>query len=291
MLSYHYVRPRLLPEALAALQREGAEARVLAGGTTLVRQLKQQRVPVSLLVDIKHIPDLHSIRIDSRSGSRIGTTLTLEELAAHAGVQKYYPLLAEACAAVPAWQVRNRATLGGEICVGSRRSAILAALLCYEAAVTLHGAAGEQVRPLSDFIRDVYSDKSLLHGVLLSHILLGPRLRRFGAVFRGLYQYPGQRHPVVGAAVAASYYEGNFQHARVIISGVNPHLQRYTDVEQILMEGTLDEDRLQRAAVELGQALHPVDTTQASAEYQRAMALHLFRQAVQGLRTQLGNSK
>jgi len=57
------------------------------------------------------------------------------------------------------------------------------------------------------------------------------------------------------------------------------------------MEGILDEDRLDRAAGELGLALQPVDTTQASAEYQRAMALHLFRQAVQGLRTRLGDGK
>ena len=290
LLSYQYMRPRQLPEAIMALQNEKHGALVLAGGTTLIRQLRQECVQASLLVDIKNIPELREIRIDARSGGRIGAAKTLTELVAYPGVQKQYPLLAEACATEPSWQVRNRTTLGGIICVGCRQSVVLAALLCYDASVLLQDGEGERVMRLGDFLREHYENAALSKAMLISHITLAPRQRRFGTIFRGIYQKPGQRHPLVGVCLTGSINDNAFQNVCVVISGVSPYLHRFPGIEQALMAGAAGAPTLDRALAALDQEIQPVDTLQASAAYQRTMAAYLLSHCISALRKQLGGT-
>jgi xanthine dehydrogenase YagS FAD-binding subunit len=115
MEAFAYARPASREEALAQLGESFEESAILAGGTDLLSLMKNYVVTPKRLVDIKGVKDFGGITTGT-GGTRIGATVTLEELASDAGVQKSFPGLAEAAAAVPSMQIRNMGTVGGDLC-------------------------------------------------------------------------------------------------------------------------------------------------------------------------------
>ncbi len=288
--SFQYIRPQHLEEALAALQAAPATARVLAGGTTLIRQLRRGQVTAERLIDIKRLPELKMIEIDTRRGSEIGAAVTLTELATHNAVQKHFPLLGTSCAQVHAWQIRNRSTLGGEICVGSRRSAILASLLLYDASVVLAEANGSHEAAFADFLQALYADRSYLQGKLLQAVRLPPRRRRYYTSYRSLYLDSDHRQPLMGVGVGATYENKSLQHCHVVITGIHPGLQRLPAIEQAMTDTPLDADFLATAGALVSETCQPRELPHASIAYQRAMARELWEQCMVNILKQAGVS-
>jgi len=152
MQSFSYVRPTTVEEAIALLTEHGEGARLLAGGTDLVIELRNRWRKPKIVVDLKRIEELRpSIRQeDARLVITAGTVMA--DLAADERVRKHFPALVEAADVVGSIQIRNRATLAGNICNGSPAADTAPPLLVYGAEIVVAGKKGRRRVPVDEFI-------------------------------------------------------------------------------------------------------------------------------------------
>ena len=142
--SFDYVRPSSSEEAISLLSRHGESARLMMGGTDLLVRLRDGSTRPQVVVDVKHLPGMRDISYHHQSGLTVGSAATMNEIAHHAEVRAHYPLLAESASAVASYQLRNRATMGGNLCNGSPAADTAPAVLVLEARLVLHSSGGER---------------------------------------------------------------------------------------------------------------------------------------------------
>jgi len=181
MHTFAYARPTTLAEAVALLEAHGPDARLLAGGTDLVIRLRNGTARPAVVIDVKRIAELCSaIRADDgRLVISAGTVMA--DVAADDRVRRSFPALAEAAAVVGSVQIRNRATLAGNVCNASPAADTAPALLVYDAVVVAEGPGGTRRIPVDDFfVRSGVT--TLARGELVIAIELPLPARRMGAV-------------------------------------------------------------------------------------------------------------
>jgi carbon-monoxide dehydrogenase medium subunit len=149
---FAYARPATLADALDLLREHGDGARVLAGGTDLVINLRDGTARPVVVMDVKRIPELApGIRVAGDGTLVIGATTTMTQLMTHPVIRRDLAALAESAAVVGSVQIRNRATLAGNLCNASPAADTAPALLVHGAVAVLHGPDGERRVPLDDF--------------------------------------------------------------------------------------------------------------------------------------------
>src|SRR5205085_8053632 len=141
---FEYYEPATLDEAVALLGRHGGAASVLAGGTDLLVEIKEHLRRPQHVVNIKKIPGIESFGYDERSGLRIGALVTARAIETSPSVLANYPGLAQAARELGSIQIRNRATLVGNVCRASPSADTLPPLIADRARATLYGAGGER---------------------------------------------------------------------------------------------------------------------------------------------------
>jgi CO/xanthine dehydrogenase FAD-binding subunit len=152
MQPFAYARPETLSEVVALLERHGPGARLLAGGTDLVINLRDGKVRPELVIDVKRVSELApGIRAGDGGSLVIGATTTMTQLAAHPVIRRDLAALAEGAAVVGSVQIRNRATLAGNICNASPAADTAPALLVHGAIVVASGPDGDRRIPLDAF--------------------------------------------------------------------------------------------------------------------------------------------
>ena len=180
MHTFAYARPATLAEAVAILSEHGPAARILAGGTDLIIRLRDGTLAPDGVVDLKHIPALRPGVREEAGTVVLGATPVMTDVAAAPLVRRHFPALAEAAAVVGSVQIRNRATLGGNICNASPAADTAPPLLVYDATVVAQGPAGIRRIPLDGFfIRSGVT--TLDRGELVTAIELPVPVRRMGA--------------------------------------------------------------------------------------------------------------
>lgn len=181
MHTFAYARPATLAEAVALLEEHGQGARVLAGGTDLIIRLRDGTLNPAVVVDLKRIAELKPAISDEGGRVTISATSVMTDVAEHPLVTRHFPALAEAAAVVGSVQIRNRATLAGNICNASPAADTAPSLLVYDAMVVAVGPTGTRRIPLDDFF--IRSGITMLApGELVSAIELPLPARRAGAV-------------------------------------------------------------------------------------------------------------
>ena len=154
MRPFAYERPTTLPDAVALLTELGPEARLLAGGTDLIIRLRDGTIRPRIVVDVKRIVELDDGIREGDGGLTIGARTTMTDIAADVRIRRDFQALAEAAAVVGSVQIRNRATLAGNICNASPAADTAPALLVYEAVVVVSGPSGMRRIPIDDvFVR------------------------------------------------------------------------------------------------------------------------------------------
>ena len=178
MRAFAYERPTDLASAVALLAEHGPEARLLAGGTDLIIRLRDGSAQPRVVVDLKRIADLHGEIREGGSGLIIGARATMTAIATDERIRRDFQALAEAAAVVGSVQIRNRATLAGNICNASPAADTAPSLLVYEATVVTAGPAGERRIPIGAFfVRSGVT--TLARGELVTAIELPrPTIRR-----------------------------------------------------------------------------------------------------------------
>jgi carbon-monoxide dehydrogenase medium subunit len=148
---FDYVRAGTSGEVVDLLEEHGEAAQLLMGGTDLFVRMRDGFVRPQMVVDVKHLPGMHDILYDAEVGLTVGAAATMNEIARHPDVLAHYPLLAEAANSVGSFQLRNRATLGGNLCNGSPAADTAPATLVLEGRIVLYGLGGEREVPADKF--------------------------------------------------------------------------------------------------------------------------------------------
>jgi CO/xanthine dehydrogenase FAD-binding subunit len=276
-----YQAPLSLKEALTALKNHGPGCRVLAGGTDLIVQMKQGRTAVTSVVDVKRLPELNRLEWTKADGLNIGAAVSLSRLLEFPALSAQYPLLYQACSLIGSNQIKNRATLGGNLCNAAPSADSAPALLCLGATVV--ATAGGRIRrvPLAEFFR-APGLTALSRGEILREVAVPtPPPHSAGAYFR---HTPREEMDIAVAGVAAfitlTPRSRKVKTARLALSAVAPTPILAPVAEAVLTGEALTAEIIERAAAAAAAVASPISDLRASAEYRRELVRALARKAL-----------
>lgn len=274
---FEYYSPSSLEEALALLSKYGSEARILAGGTDLLVDMKQRLMEPRHLIDIKRIPELKLLKEDSR-GFMIGSTVRLRELERSKAIRERLPLLHEAISSMGSVQVRNMATIGGNLCRASPSADAAVALLALEAEAQIAGPTGTRRMPLEEFFlgprkTHLRSDE-ILTGIYVPHPPenTGSSFIKLGRTSLDL--------AIVNIAVTLRLKGGAIDHCRIAMGAVAPRPLRLRNVEEFLLGRELTPEVLEKAAGMVEASIDPITDIRATAEYRKEVSKVLLKDAL-----------
>lgn len=271
MRAFAYERPNHLADALALLGEHGSEARALAGGTDLIIRLRDGSVRPRIVVDLKRIVELDGEIRDGHGRLTIGARTVMTAIAGDARIRRDYEALAEGAAVVGAAQIRNRATLAGNICNASPAADTAPALLVFGARVIATGAAGVRHIPIDEFfVRSGVT--TLARDELVTAIELPRPTRPRGSVHVRRTRRRG--HDLASVTLACSVDADGV--TRLAYGSLGPRPVLVSDETGVLADPTAsDTAKLQRLASLLVDASPSPRSMRASPEYRVAM-LHVL---------------
>jgi len=258
-----YARPSTGEEAVSLLTEHDG-ARALAGGQTLVNVMKQRAASPDVLVDLADLDELRAISV-SGTTLEIGAMATLAAIMRSSEVEVSRPILAATAATVADVQVRNRGTLGGNICVNDPTNHFPPLLAALGASMTIRSAVGERVVTAEEFFVGVF-ETAVGEGDLLTRISVPAAGKGTGDGMAGVTL---GAHGTYVANAAASVVDGTWRIALGCVDAV-PH--RAAAVESALVGADVDEAAVRSAVEGLGATLDPPADVHASAEYRRSLA-------------------
>jgi carbon-monoxide dehydrogenase medium subunit len=283
MRAFSYERPATLAEAVRLLDAHGSQARVLAGGTDLIIRLRDGSLQPRVVVDIKRVAELAPgiERIDGRLRISAGTTMT--DVAADARVQRLYPALVEAASVVGSVQIRNRATLAGNVCNASPAADTAPPLLVYGAVLVITGPAGERRLPLNDFF--VRSGQTTLgQGELVAAIELPLPSVRAGATHVRRTRRRG--HDLASVTLCCAVERSGVTRIAYGSMGPRPYLV-VDESGQLADPATPAEEQASRFEELFREASPSLSSMRASPEYRQAMLRVLAARALRTARERL----
>jgi carbon-monoxide dehydrogenase medium subunit len=258
-----YARPATVEEAVALLgSHEGARA--LAGGQTLVNVMKARAAAPDVLVDLADLDELRTIAFSSDGLLEIGAMVTYAQLAASSEVEVARPILAEVAGTIADVQVRNRGTVGGNVCVADPTNHLPPLLVTLDATFTIRGREGERTVPADAFFLGVYMT-AVGEGELLTKVSVPPSSDT-GDGFSGLTV---GKHGTYVANAAATIANGG---VRIALGCVDAVPVRATAMEERLAGGDFAEEAVKAAAEGLGASLDPPSDAHGSGDFRRHLA-------------------
>jgi carbon-monoxide dehydrogenase medium subunit len=288
-----YYTPSSLPEALALLERFGARARVVAGGTDLLLELaRHQRPGVEGLIDVTRVPNVDRVTLDENDLIHLGPLVTHNQcVTAKLVLERALPL-AQACWEVGAPQIRNRGTVAGNVITASPANDTITPLVALDAAVTLQSVRGTRVVPLREFYTGARKTVMRFDDVLTDIAFAALKTSERG-VFLKLGLRLAQAISVINVAVildfdptsATEIGKQTILKARIALGAVAPTIVRAARAEDFLRGQTLTPAVIAQAATLAQWAAHPIDDVRSSAEYRLAMAQVLARRALEAIAT------
>ena len=267
MRTFAYARPATLAEALALLEQHGPDARLLAGGTDLVVGLRSGAIQPAIVIDVKRIAELRpAIREDGGLVS-ISATTVMADVVDDTRVRRHFPALVEAANVVGSVQIRNRATLAGNICNASPAADTAPPLLVYGAVVVVAGPGGTRRVPIDDFF--VRSGQTTLgRGELVTAIELPVPARRLGAAYTRLTRRRGT--DLASITLCCAVDEAGI--TRLAYGSVGPRPVLFVDESGVLADpGAPDEAKAAILERMFADASPSPRSMRASPEYRQAM--------------------
>ena len=289
---FDYVRAGTPDEVVGLLKEHGGAARLLMGGTDLFVRMRGGFIRPQVVVDVKHLPGMCDILYDERAGLTVGAAVTMNQVARHPDVLAHYPLLAEAANSVASYQLRNRATLGGNLCNGSPAADTAPAVLVLEGNIVLYGPDPSTALRRSSgqgsgqcVEREVEAGKFFLGpgetAMQAGELMTAVRFPVPPAGSAGKYLKLGRNKAgdlaIAGVAVfgfpdattAAGY------RFRIALASVAPVPLRAFEAEEVLASSAPEDMTFTLAAVRAKEAASPIDDVRASAAYRKAMVRNL----------------
>jgi CO/xanthine dehydrogenase FAD-binding subunit len=275
-MSFLYAAPSNVDDAVALLAAPGARA--LAGGTDLLVQMRSGRVSPSALIDIKRIPRATGIR-RHEGGFAIGAATPCTALEADDALRRSWPGVVEAANLIGSVQVRNRATIAGNLCNASPAADSVPALIAAGARGLIVGPKGERDMAIEDIVVGP-GRNALGQGELLLEIRLPARPSRSSDAYLRSIPRSEMDIAVVGAAVSLSCDSGSVcREARVALAAVAPTALLVPEAGQALIGGRLDQAALERMEAAVEAACRPISDKRGTAQYRTAIAAVMARRS------------
>jgi carbon-monoxide dehydrogenase medium subunit len=275
-----YFEPKTISDALSLLAKHGAEAKIIAGGTDVMVDIKYKEEP-GCLVNIKKIPGLDGIR-ENDGSLRIGALATIRDVETSALVRDKLPVLWESSHQFASLQIRNTATIGGNICRASPSGETLTPLLVLEAKAKLAFADGEKTEPLTAFFQGPgkcsVGSKGLLTAIEVPYPAAGSRGVYLKHAVRGAMDIA-----MVGVAVLITpdASKNSLQDVRIGLGAVAPTPLRATKTEALLRGKSLSGALLKEAAAMAASESSPISDQRSSAEYRSWIVEALTRRGLE----------
>ena len=273
-----YEAPETVEGAVALLAAATGEARVLAGGTDLLVQMRADVVDPELIVDIKRIAETRAVT-EERGGWRIGAAVTGAELKEHARLKRAWPGVVEAANLIGSTQVQGRATLGGNLCNGSPAADSVPALIAAGALASLAGPQGRRDLPVEDVMLGPRK-LALRKGEIVVSFLLPPRPPRSADAYLRFIPRTEMDIAVVGAGVNVTLDDaGTIIAARVSLGAVAARVLLVPEAAQAIVGSRLDAPAQQRLEAAARAACRPIDDKRGTVEFRIDVAAVLTRRA------------
>jgi carbon-monoxide dehydrogenase medium subunit len=277
--SFDYVVAKSVPEAIALLEQHGDEAKILAGGHSLIPILRYRLASPSILIDINRINDLEYIQ-ETDGTLHIGALTREAELDSSPLIRNRYPILYDTSTGVADPVVRNWATVGGNIVHADPANDHPATMLALNASFVVEGPGGRRVIPVTEFFTDSTFETTLHPNEILTEIRIPAPTARSGGSYCKLERKVGD-YAIAGVAAYISLdSNGLVTQAGIGLTNVGPAPIKARDAEQSLLGKPLDDASIRQAADLAAAASQPTSDTRGPAEYKRGMVHTLSTRAL-----------
>lgn len=279
MTDVRYVAPRTLDEAIGALAAAGSAARVLAGGTDLLVQMRVGAIRPGLIVDIKKIAETTGIEETADGGFRVGAAVSGATLEEHPRFGQVWPGVIEAINLIGSTQVQGRASPGGNLCNGSPAGDSVPALVAAGAIVTVQGPGGRRQMA----VEEVPAGPGRTHlqpGEILVSFTFPPRPPGSADAYLRMIPRTEMDIAVVGCGVNLTLQDGVCTAARVALGAVAPTVQRVDAAAKALIGSRLEPAALDAAAAACSAACRPIDDKRGTIAYRTRVAGVLLKRTV-----------
>ncbi|MFC2030822.1 FAD binding domain-containing protein [Chloroflexota bacterium] len=288
--AFDYVRAESLDGAVAALREYNGAAKLMMGGTDLLPGMRDGALRPQVVLDVKQLPGMRDIAFDKEAGLTVGAAVTMNELAASEVVQSQYGVLAEAANTVASYQIRNRATIGGNLCNASPCADTSPAVLVLEGQMVAFGSNGKRLIPAAEFFLGP-GTTSLRRDELLTAIRFPvPPLGSAGR-YDKLGRCKAGDLALVGVAILAwpdDTVEAGYR-VRIALGSVAPVPLRVKEAERSLASQPPGEQAFALAANLAHEAATPISDVRGGAEYQKDMVHTLTVRGLRGVWGQLSD--
>ena len=281
MRRFEYLEAHTLRQAIGMLQRHGSQARVVAGSTDFLVRWRAGFWSPDYVVNIQRVPGLSRVVYSRSNGLRLGALVTIQTLEQHPAIRRHYPALASAAASFAGVQVRNLATVGGNICNASPSGDMLPALLAYGAECRLSGPDGHRQVALDQLFTGP-GQTVLAQDEVLTEITLPPPPANTGALYIKHSPRGAMDIATVGvSSLVAVDRSGTCTEARIALGAVAPTPLRAYAAEDMLRGQRLDAELLQAATDQAVSQASPIDDVRGTAGYRRQMVGVLTRRTLE----------
>jgi len=276
--AFEYLRPNTIPEAIALLQQHGEDAKILSGGQSLIPMMKLRIARPGYLIDINRISGLSYIK-EEGGFLKIGGLTREAELESSAVIRAKYPILLDTARVIADPQVRNLATVAGNLAHGDPANDHPATMLALGAQVVATGADGERIIPIEEFFLSLFST-ALQPGEILTEIRVpAPPARSGGAYFK-LERKVGDFATAAVAAQVTVDVNGAAQKVGIALTNVGPTPIKAKKAEDFLRGKKLDEANIRQAAQLAADDARPSSDLRGPVEYKKGLVKELARRAL-----------
>jgi aerobic carbon-monoxide dehydrogenase medium subunit len=278
MPPFDYACPATLPEAVALLSAHGTDAKVLAGGQSLVPILAFRLAAPKLLIDLRRLAELRTIKV-TPDGVALGAMVRWCDIESDARLRAAHPLLVAAVAHVAHYQIRNRGTVGGSIAHADPAAEMPGIAMTCEAEIEVLGKAGARTIKAADFFQGALTTE-----LRADEIIVEIRLPPWPAGRRWGFQEFARRRGDFALAAAALFYDtdvaGKATNAHVGVVGVADRARRLPGVEAVLNGAVIDAATIAKAEAATTAAVDPDGDIHASGAYRKALAGTMVERAL-----------
>lgn len=274
-----YFAPRTMEEALSLLLEYQEQARVIAGGTDLLVQMKHGDILPEYIINIRGIPEQDYIVYDDKVGLSIGALATIHSLEDSPLIKEKFDVLAQAASKLGTPQIRNRATLAGNLCNAAPSAELAPALIVLGAKARIMGTAGERAVLIEDFF--IGPGLTVLKpDEILAEIQVPNLLPHSGQVYIKHTIRKALDLAIVGVAVITTLDGEVLSNVKIALGAVASTPIRAKQAEEILTGKRLEDDLLEKAGLIAAEESSPISDVRSSADYRRKMVEVLVARAI-----------
>ncbi|HTS59396.1 MAG TPA: xanthine dehydrogenase family protein subunit M [Terriglobales bacterium] len=276
--AFEYLRPKTIPEAVAFLAQYGDDAKILSGGQSLIPMMKLRIARPAYLIDINRISGLSYIK-EEAGFLKIGGLTREADLEASALIRSKYPVILDTAHVIADPQVRNLATVAGNLAHGDPANDHPATMLALGAQIVATGLAGERIIPIEEFFLSVFST-GLKPGEILTEIRVPIPPPRSGGAYLKLERKVGDFATAAAAAQIALDGKGAVQKVGIGLTNVGPTPIKARKAEEFLRGKKVDEANARQAGQLAAEEAQPSSDLRGPAEYKRGLVKELVKRAL-----------